>query len=104
MKRLLKLSWDIVFNYSVLPIRILVFAGFIISFFSLLVAAFLVIKSIIAGTSGTGWTSLMLVISLSNAVLFLLLSIIGEYLAVISQQVRMDRHFFISDVVGTDKT
>ena len=104
MKRLLKLSWDIIFNYSVLPIRILVFAGFIISFFSLLVAGFLIVKSLLTGTSGTGWTSLMLVISLSNAVLFLLLSIIGEYLAVISQQVRMDRHFFISDVVRTDKT
>lgn len=102
LRKLLKLAWEIMFNYSVLPIRLLVFAGFIISLLSLLVAAFLVVKALLQGTSGTGWTSLMLVISLSNAVLFMLLSIVGEYLAVISQQVRMDRHFFINDVVGSE--
>ncbi len=100
MKRLVKLAWSIMFNYSNLPVRVLVTMGFVISFFSLLVAAFMVIRALVLGNTGNGWTSLMLVISLSNAVLFLLLSIIGEYLSVISRQVRMERHFFINEVVG----
>lgn len=103
LRRLVKLAWSIIFNYSMLPVRALVGIGFVISFLSLMVAAFLVIKALLQGTSGNGWTSLMLVISLSNAVLFLLLSIIGEYLAVISQQIRMERHFFITEVVGAHK-
>lgn len=101
--RLIKLAWSIMFNYSAMPIRVLVGMGFFISFLSLLVALFMVVRAIVTGNVGTGWTSLMLVISLSNAVLFILLSIIGEYLAVIAQQVRMDRHFFVNDVVGFEK-
>jgi len=100
VKRLIKLAWSILFNYSAIPVRVLVGLGFVISFFSLAVAGFLVLKALFQGVSGDGWTSLMLVISLSNAVLFLLLSIIGEYLFVISRQIRMEQHFFITDVVG----
>lgn len=100
LKRLIKLAWSIIFNYSALPIRVLVTLGLVISLFSLLIAAFMVIRAFVLGNTGTGWTSLMLVISISNSVLFLLLSIIGEYLAVLSRQVRMDRHFFVNEVVG----
>jgi len=103
LKKLFKLSWDITFNYSNLPIRTLVLLGFAIALISLSVAAFLVIKAILFGTSGTGWTSLMLVMSLSNAVLFLLLSIIGEYLSVISSQIRLKNHYFVGEVVSNDK-
>jgi len=103
LKKLFKLSWDITFNYSNLPIRMLVLLGFMIALISLAVAAFLVIRAIFFGTSGTGWTSLMLVMSLSNAVLFLLLSIIGEYLSVISSQIRLKNHYFIGEVVSGDK-
>ena len=104
MKRLVKLAWSIMFNYSALPIRVLVTMGFVISFLSLLIAAFMVVRALVLGSVGNGWTSLMLVISLSNAVMFLLISIIGEYLAVLSRQVRMDRHFFVNEVVGYDES
>lgn len=100
LSKLMKLAWSITFNYSKLPIRILVVLGLIISFISLAIAAALVIKTLILGTSGNGWTSLMLVISISNAVLFMLVSILGEYLAVIVEQMRMERHFYIGEEVG----
>ena len=90
------------FNYSKLPIRFLVTIGLVISMISLGIAALLVIKTLLSGTSGNGWTSLMLVMSISNAVLFLAVSILGEYLAVIANQVRMERHFYIGEEVGRD--
>lgn len=101
-RKLLRLAWSIMFNYSKLPIRILVTVGLIISVISLGIAAALVVKTLLTGASGTGWTSLMLVVSVSNAVLFLAVSILGEYLAVIANQVRMERHFYIGDEVGRD--
>ena len=103
LKSLLGLSWDIVFNYSLLPVKILIYVGFAISFFYICTASIVLIKSFVSGTSVTGWTSLVLLISLSNVFLFVLLAIISKYLAVISQQIRMDRHFFIRDVVGVKR-
>lgn len=101
-RKLLQLAWSIMFNYSKFPIRILVIVGLLISVISLGIAAALVIKTLLTGASGTGWTSLMLVISVSNAVLFMAISILGEYLAVIANQVRMERHFYIGEEVGRD--
>lgn len=103
LRKLVHLAWSILFNYSNLPIRLLVAVGLVVSLGSFLIAFALVCKALLLGTSGTGWTSLMLVVSTSNAVLFLSISILGEYLAVISKQMRMERHFYIGDVVGRDE-
>jgi len=102
LKKLINLAWSILFNYSNIPIRLLVAVGLLVSFVSLFISITLVLRALLLGTSGTGWTSLMVVVSTSNAVLFLSISILGEYLAVISKQMRMERHFYIGDVVGRD--
>ncbi len=103
IKSLLGLYWDIVFNYSLIPVNIFIYFGFAISFFYVCISSVVLINSFVHGTSVAVWTSLVLLISIPNVLLFISLSIISKYLGVILQQIRMDRHFFVRDVVGVNK-
>ncbi len=97
--RLTRLAWSVVFNYSNLPIKVLVTVGGVGSLTAFAFSLFLILKAILAGSDVPGWTSLALVVAVSNAVILAILSIIGEYLLVLLRQLSARDHFHVKKVI-----
>lgn len=101
--RLARLAWSVLFNYSNLPIKVLVAVGGVGSLSAFALSLFLILKAVMAGSDVPGWTSLALVVAVSNAVILAILSIIGEYLLVLLRQLSARDHFHVKQVIRSQE-
>jgi undecaprenyl-phosphate 4-deoxy-4-formamido-L-arabinose transferase len=76
--RLVRLWLNLATNFSVLPLRLAIFAGAAMGVLGLL-GAVLVMLEAARGTTPSGWASVMTVILLLSGVQFLILGVLGEY-------------------------
>jgi len=99
MRKLVALTWSIVFNYSLMPLRLLIAVGLSLSVLFGLFAIFYLLRGLVTGSAVPGWTTIMVFMALSNSLLFLLLSIMGEYIGGIMQVLVQKKRVFVSKVV-----
>ncbi|MBR0670641.1 glycosyltransferase family 2 protein [Neoroseomonas soli] len=78
MRRLIRLWLNLATNFSVLPLRMAVFAGVGMGFLGLIAAAYVILEAVF-GATPSGWASLMTVTLLIAGVQFLILGVLGEY-------------------------
>jgi undecaprenyl-phosphate 4-deoxy-4-formamido-L-arabinose transferase len=78
MRRLIRLWMNLATNFSVLPLRLAVFAGVAMGFLGLIAAAYVIFEALI-GETPSGWASLMTVTLLIAGVQFMILGVLGEY-------------------------
>lgn len=78
-KRLLKLSFDAIFSFSNIPIKICLYLGIFGLLFSVGASSVVLIKKM-TGNAITGWTSILVSIYFIASVQLLFLGIIGEYI------------------------
>lgn len=78
MRRLIRLWLNLATNFSVLPLRLAVFAGAAMGFLGLVAASWVIIEGLM-GETPSGWASLMTVTLLIAGVQFLILGVLGEY-------------------------
>ncbi|MBR0680714.1 glycosyltransferase family 2 protein [Roseomonas eburnea] len=78
MRRLIRLWMNLATNFSVLPLRLAVFAGVAMGFLGLVAASWVIIEGLM-GETPSGWASLMTVTLLIAGVQFLILGVLGEY-------------------------
>lgn len=78
MRRLIRLWLNLATNFSVLPLRLAIFAGVGMGVLGL-IAAFWTIIEAMFGETPSGWASLMTVTLLIAGVQFLVLGVMGEY-------------------------
>jgi len=78
MRRLVRLWLNLATNFSVLPLRMAIFAGVGMGILGL-IAAFWTIIEAMFGETPSGWASLMTVTLLIAGVQFLVLGVMGEY-------------------------
>ncbi len=82
VSKLFNLAYRSVIQFSEKPLRISVLIGITIALLSLLYGLFIVILYLFDGKTGvSGWTSLMVVMLFCFGINFILLGIIGSYLA-----------------------
>jgi dolichol-phosphate mannosyltransferase len=79
LKKMLKLTLDRIFSFSMFPIRVAIYSGLIISAGSFILGILLVIRYF-AGNVAPGWTSTMVLLLFLFGLNFLFMGIIGEYL------------------------
>lgn len=77
---LFRLGGEVVVYSSLLPLRIVKFVGFFISFFMLILGLYFMIKQLLFGISIKGFTALIVTISFSTGIILLVLGVLGEYL------------------------
>lgn len=75
----IKLAIDSLLAFSFTPIRVISLLGIIVCISSFIYAIYVIIQKIFLGAY-TGWSSLMVAISLLSGIQMLMLGIIGEYL------------------------
>jgi undecaprenyl-phosphate 4-deoxy-4-formamido-L-arabinose transferase len=78
LKRLALLWLNLATNFSVVPLRVAVFAGAALGVMGMLLAAFVVLEAIL-GYTPPGWASTMTIYLLLTGVQFMILGVLGEY-------------------------
>jgi len=80
LNRLIKDSLSIIISNSILPLKLISSFGIILSFISIIIGVFFIIRYFIHGISVAGWTSLIVLITFFSGFILFTLGIIGEYL------------------------
>lgn len=85
LSKMLRLAWNAAVSFSPLPLRMSFYAGGLMALLAIEEA----IRALIAYNSGhtvPGWTSLMIVLCISNAALLITVGILGEYVGRIFEE------------------
>jgi hypothetical protein len=75
-----KLIFEILFNYSIFPLRIFTLLGLGVSATSFSLGIFFILKALIYGSAIQGWTAVVTLISFLSGLILIILFMMGEYL------------------------
>jgi dolichol-phosphate mannosyltransferase len=99
LKRMLRFSLAAVTSFSVLPLRLGIWLGFVTSGLAFVEICYIV-REYALGRTVPGWASLMTWLSLMFGVLFILLGIIGTYLGKVYEMLKHRPRFVVSALAG----
>lgn len=103
LKKLLKLAYDGIFNFSDVPLKLITKLGVFTILLSIVYLGYVLIKKIFFGAVPEGFTALIAAIVLFSGVQLICLGVIGEYVARIYDQVRGRPLFIVRRKIGNKK-
>lgn len=92
--KLINLAFNLIINYTSLPLKMLTFIGILVSILSFSLGLFFIVRKIMYQITVPGWTTVVVLISFFNGLLLLIIAIIGEYLSRIIGEVS-GRHQYV---------
>ena len=95
-KRMLRFAMTAIVSYSSKPLRLGIWLGLITAMLAFIELIYIVVQYAL-GSTVQGWASILGVISLLFGILFVLLGIIGTYLADIHKMIRSRPQFIIAE-------
>lgn len=96
--KLLKLTSNLIINYSSLPLRLIAVIGFITSFFSIIYGIYTIImKLFINPDLVAGWPSIIVLTSFIGGLILFSLGVIGEYLKRIIKEISFSEQYIIEE-------
>lgn len=98
LKKMLRFASGAILSFSLAPLRLGIWIGFLTSGFAVLELAYIIVQYF-RGKTVTGWASMMAFSSLMFGILFVLLGIIGTYLGKIFELLKNRPRFLIGDRV-----
>ena len=99
LHKMLKLSMDRIFSFSMFPIRASIYSGIIISLLSFTLAIIFIIRRIMKLVA-PGWTSIVVIVLFLFGINFIFLGVIGEYLGRVFIETRQRPKYIVKSVVG----
>lgn len=99
-KTVLGVAANGIFSFSYVPLRMVTLLGFILSAVSFLVIVLQISLFIILGRGAPGVSTIVVLTSFLFGMLFLILGVIGEYLARIYDEVKQRPNFIVKDLIG----
>lgn len=93
--KLIRYNFDLITNFSLVPLQIFTLIGMAVSFGSGLFVAYLFIRRMIYGPEAEGMFTLFAILFLLIGILLMGLGIVGEYIGRIYQEVRQRPRFVI---------
>ena len=81
LTKLINLSFNLLINYSSIPLRIIAVFGFAISLISFIVGMVYIFRQLFVGKAPAGWTTLVVLVSFYNALFLVFFAILGEYIS-----------------------
>jgi len=97
--KLIRLNFDLVTGFSVLPLQIFSLFGIALSVLSALFVVFLVIRRIVVGPEAEGVFTLFAITFLLIGILLFGIGLLGEYVGRIYQQVRSRPRYIVQGVL-----
>lgn len=102
--KLMRYNFDLITNFSLVPLQIFTFIGMAVSFASTAFVLYLAIRRLWIGPEAEGVFTLFAILFLLMGVLLMGLGIVGEYIGRIYQEVRGRPRFIIARTLGFDHT
>jgi len=99
MSKLFQLAYDGIFNFSFVPLRVISRLGLYTILISLIYLSYVFAKKILGYPMPSGFTALIVAISMFSGVQLISLGIIGEYISRIYLQVKNRPLFVVSKVI-----
>ena len=96
--RLLRLNFDLLTGFSLLPIQVVSFAGIVISFLGLGFALFLGVRRLMVGPEVEGVFTLFAILFFFVGLQILALGLIGEYIGRIYMEVRRRPRYVVKEI------
>jgi len=97
--RLMRLNFDLLTGFSLLPIQVVSFAGILISFLGLAFAAFLALRRLLIGPEVDGVFTLFAILFFFVGLQILALGLIGEYIGRIYMELRRRPRYMIKEIL-----
>jgi glycosyltransferase involved in cell wall biosynthesis len=97
LTKLFKLSFNLIINYSSFPLKFFAIIGILVSIGSFGIGAFFVLQKLLVGIPVPGWTSIVVLLSFFCGLQLIILSIMGEYLSRIINEVSNRQQFVIRE-------
>lgn len=85
-RKLLKTISFLIINHSYIPLRVMIFWGFSISFLSIMFALWVVVKVFFINQAVPGWASLAVLVSFLSGNILMALGVLGEYIGRLVEQ------------------
>jgi dolichol-phosphate mannosyltransferase len=96
-----QLAWNAILSFSVIPLKMGIWVGLLTSLLALVEIVY-VVNRYLAGATVPGWASLACLISFMFGVLFILVGIIGAYLANIFEILKNRPPYLVEHRAGFD--
>jgi bactoprenol glucosyl transferase; cps-53 (kple1) prophage len=103
LSKKIKLFVDSFLSFSYFPIRFMSFLGFLFSIFGFFGIVYLLLNKLLNNVSIQGWTSTIVVVLFVSGVQMLIISVIGEYIWRILDEVKGRPVYIIEEEVGFDE-
>lgn len=102
LRKLLKLAFDAIASFSIVPLRLAFFLGLFLFVASIFGGAVLVGMKIFYGIPYRGWTSIFVSVIFLSGIQLLLLGVVGEYVGRIYEEVKKRPLYFVRDSLGLE--
>ena len=96
-RKLVKLTFALLFQHSTIPLRLSSLFGFAMSGLTFIGGGVIVLNHFLRGTVVPGWTSIAFSLAFFNGILILLISVIGEYILNILRNVSPLKTYIVKD-------
>lgn len=96
-RSLFHLAIDGIMSYTIMPLRLAGWIGFLVSVFAFCYMIYILIKTLLYGDPVAGWPSMMVVISFLGGIQLLSIGIIGEYLGKVYGETKNRPVYFVSE-------
>ncbi|OBS01186.1 glycosyl transferase [Mycobacterium gordonae] len=94
------LAFKGIFAHSYVPLRLITITGFFLSFIAAVSVVLFTVRFLLTGVPFPGYGSLICIILIGFGVVTLLLGVVGEYLALIYEEVKQRPNFVVTRKVG----
>jgi undecaprenyl-phosphate 4-deoxy-4-formamido-L-arabinose transferase len=90
-------------NFSVFPLRIATFLGFITSGIGFILALYFIIRHFIDGQAPMGWASLIVIVLFLGGIQLVAIGTIGEYVGRLFLYYSKEPQFVINEIIGKEE-
>jgi len=98
-RKLLNVSFNLLINYSSIPLRFVSIVGLIVSLVSFVLGCSYMLRKLVLGTPPAGWTTIVVLLSFYNSIILVIFFILGEYLSRMLKEISNARQFTVREVL-----
>jgi dolichol-phosphate mannosyltransferase len=100
IRRMVRFALDGITSFSIVPLRFSTYLGLLMSAASLVLAAWAILAKYFLQRTVTGWTTIVVIVTLLASVQFLMIGILGEYVGRIFEEVKRRPLYVVREAIN----
>ena len=98
--KMMRFAIDGITSFSIVPLRLSLYLGILMSLVSVAIAVWALLAKFVFQRTVTGWTALVVIVTLFASVQFVMIGIVGEYVGRIFEQVKGRPLYIVRDAIN----